>query len=94
MMRGREPSQRSPIASAPAVAKPRTRRRQTPIDACPDGATEASTQRNDDVDVSANPYERIGLPAKVGWYISAVAHGGAGAVGLAFSALTSSLCAN
>jgi hypothetical protein len=94
MMRGREPSRRSATAGAPAVAKPRTRRRGAPVDACREGATEASSQRNNDVDVNADPYEMIGLPAKVGRYINAVANGGAGAVGLLLSALTSSLCAN
>jgi hypothetical protein len=93
MMRGREPSQLSPMASAPVVAKPRARRRRTPVDPCPDGVTEASARRNHNVDVRANPYETIGL-AKVGWYMRFGAHGGAGAVGLALSALTSSLCAN
>jgi hypothetical protein len=80
-------------ASAPAVAKPRARRRRTPVDASPDGAAEASSPRNDDVDVSANPDETIGL-AEVGRYLSAVTHGGTRTVELAVSALTSSLCAN
>jgi hypothetical protein len=58
-MRGHEPSQRAPMASAAAVANPRARDRQISVDACPDGVT-ASTQRHDEVDVNANPYEKIG----------------------------------
>jgi hypothetical protein len=81
------------MASALTVAKPRARRRRTPVDASPDGAAEASSPRNDDVDVSANPDERIGL-AKVGRSISAGAHDGARTVELAVSALISSLHAN
>jgi hypothetical protein len=50
MMRGREPSQLSPKASAPAQAEPRARRRPTPVDGCPDGVTKASTPRNHDID--------------------------------------------
>lgn len=65
-----------------------------PVEACPDCATEASSHGNDDVDASADPSEKLGLTAKVGWYISAVAHGGARAGGLALSALASSVCAN